>query len=262
MQANFWDGTLGPVAVRVVIVKTGSAEPGVRARRGDFEDWIRAGLALPQGELSVVDVSRGEALPAARSVRGVVITGSAAFVSEREPWSVATEAWLRPVVGAGTPVLGICYGHQLLAQAFGGRVGPNPRGREMGTVAVDLAPAIRGRDPLLGGLPERVVVQTTHVESVLALPEGAIRLASNETDANHAFAVGPRAWGVQFHPEFDADVMRGYVRERAGILRAEGLDPESLAAATRESPHGAAVLRRFGEIVREHASREVLRGES
>lgn len=235
---------------RLVIVKTGSAEPEVRARRGDFEDWIAAGMQLRPADVTVIDVREGGSLPGPERLLGVVITGSAAFASQREPWSAATEDWLRPVVAAETPVLGICYGHQILAQALGGRVGPNPRGREMGTVTVDLGVAVRAADPLLGHLPEEVIVQATHVESVLSLPDGATRLGSNDRDDNHAFRYGPRAWGVQFHPEFDADVMRGYVEERADVLRDEGFDPARLARETRDSPHGSAVLRRFSEIVR------------
>lgn len=234
---------------QLLIVKTGSTEPAVRARRGDFEDWIADGMGVPRADLPVVEVAAGGVLPDPQDVRGVVITGSSAFVSERAPWSSDTEAWLRPVVAAETPVLGICYGHQLLAQALGGRVGRNPRGREMGTVAVDIRAAIRGSDPLLGRLPEAVVVQATHVESVLALPDGAVRLGSNPADENHAFRFGPSAWGVQFHPEFDADVMRGYLEQRADVLREEGLDPVALVREARDSPHGPAVLRRFGEIV-------------
>ena len=120
----------------------------------------------------------------------------------------------------------------------------------MGTVAVDLGAAIRSGDPLLGHLPEAAIVQVTHIESVLSLPDGATRLGSNAADENHAFRYGPRAWGVQFHPEFDADVMRGYVEGRADVLRDEGFDPVRLAREARDSPDGPAVLRRFGELVR------------
>ena len=237
---------------RLVIVKTGSAEASVRARRGDFEDWIVRAMGVGAEVARVVDVQAGESLPEPAEATGVVVTGSAAFVSEGEPWSRRCEAWLREAVAAGVPVLGICYGHQLLAEALGGRVGPNPRGREIGTVRVDVHAA---GDPLLGGLPETLVVQATHVESVLQLPEGARLLGSSVLDPHHAFSwrapgqPAPRAWGVQFHPEFDADVMRGYLRARAEQLQREGLDPDRLEREVRESAHGADLLRRFAGIV-------------
>lgn len=233
-----------------LIVKTGSAEASVRARLGDFEDWIAAGMRFERREVLVADVVGGDALPDADAISGVAITGSAAFVSQPEPWSTRTESWLPAIVDAGVPILGICYGHQLLAAALGGRVGPNPLGREIGTVRVDIGAASRRSDALLGGLPDCVDVQATHVESVLELPAGATWLGGNDAEPNHAFAYGDSAWGVQFHPEFDGDVMRGYLEARTDLLREEGLDPESLLAAARHTPHGPAVLRRFGEIVR------------
>ncbi len=90
----------------------------------------------------------------------------------------------------------------------------------------------------------------THVESVLELPPGARRLAENDCDPNQAFAMGERAWGVQFHPEFDADVIRGYLEERADELRSEGLDPEALARDVTEAPAGPLLLRRFADLLR------------
>jgi GMP synthase (glutamine-hydrolysing) len=103
-------------------------------------------------------------------------------------------------------------------------------------------------DPLLGefGVDR---FQVSHVESVLELPPGAVRLGGNAADPNHAFRLGPQAWGVQFHPEFDADVIRGYIEGRREILESEGLDPDALGAATLETPAGFRLLRRFAEIV-------------
>ena len=85
---------------------------------------------------------------------------------------------------------------------------------------------------------------------MLALPPRAVCLGSNDADPHHAFSFGDSAWGIQFHPEFDVEVMRGYLEARAELLRAEGLDPDEMIRTAHESPHGKAVLRRFGEIVR------------
>jgi GMP synthase (glutamine-hydrolysing) len=237
---------------RIAILKCGSTVASVRARRGDFEDWIRAGLGLAPDQVELVRAQEGGALPDPHALAGAVVTGSSAMVSERETWSERAAAWLPALIEAGTPLLGICYGHQLLAHALGGRVGRNPRGREIGTIRVKLEPAARG-DALLGALPELSTLQATHVESVLELPPDVRLLAASDADPCQAFAVGESAWGVQFHPEFDADVMRGYLLERAPILRAEGLDPDALLARVAESEHGAALLRRFAQLARERA---------
>lgn len=233
---------------RVLVLKTGTTLPELRARRGDYEHWIVAGMGLGLGDVDVVPVYEGAELPAPDAPSGVVVTGSSAMVSQREPWSERAAGWLARAVAAGTPVLGICYGHQLLAHALGGRVAPNPRGREIGTVAIRLL-AESADDPLLGPLPSPVLLQATHVESVLELPDGALRLAESAGDPNHVFRVSERAWGVQFHPEFDADVIAGYLAARRELIRDEGLDPEALERDVRDSPEGPRLLARFTALL-------------
>jgi GMP synthase (glutamine-hydrolysing) len=227
------------------VIKTGDTLPEIARGRGDFEDWIAAGLG--SASTRVVDVARGERLPEPSACVGVVVTGSSAMVSDQEEWSEAAALWLATAVEVGTAVLGICYGHQLLARALGGRVGRNPRGREIGSVDVTFRAV---GDPLLGFLPVRARLQASHVESVLELPPGVRSLAWSALDPHHAFRVGERAWGVQFHPEFDADVSRAYVRARRAALCAEGLDPDALGVACGEAPHGRALLARFARLVR------------
>jgi GMP synthase (glutamine-hydrolysing) len=232
-----------------LIVKTGTTVPSVLARRGDFEDWISAGLGLDVADVQVSRVYLGDPLPDPRDVGAVIVTGSAAMVTDREAWSEATARWLRGAVERDTPVLGICYGHQLLAHAFGGAVEDNPRGRNIGTVDVALG-ADAAREPVFSGLGTALHVPVSHRQSVTRLPDGARVLASTALDPHHAFALGPRAWGVQFHPEFDADVVRGYIEERRAALASEGLDASALQSAARDTDHGPRVLRNFAASAR------------
>jgi GMP synthase (glutamine-hydrolysing) len=233
---------------RIAIVKTGETLAQIAARRGDFEDWIARGLRLEPGQIDVRRVDRGEPLPEAGTCAGAVVTGSSSMVTDREPWSERTRVWLGEQVRDGLPVLGICYGHQLLAEALGGRVGDNPRGREIGSVEIRVLAAGRD-DALLCGLGDRFVAHATHLQSVLELPPAARHLAESDGDPYQAFAWGRCAWGLQFHPEFDQETMRGYLDGRREQLVREGLDPDALRARVREAPAGPRILRRFAERV-------------
>jgi len=232
----------------MLIVKTGTALTALADPDGDFEDWIARGLGR---RVQVCSVYEGDELPSPHATDGVVVTGSAAMLSDHEAWADRTAEWLRTAVDAGVPVLGICFGHQLLAHALGGRVGPNPRGREIGTISVALADGAAD-DPLLGGLPARIDVHATHLESVLELSPGAELLASSPLDPHHAFRVPDRpVWGVQFHPEFSAAITRGYVEAKRQDMQAEGMDPDRLLAEVRETRWGGDILARFAQLADE-----------
>jgi GMP synthase (glutamine-hydrolysing) len=235
----------------LVIVKVGSTFEALRAERGDFEHWIADGLDTQALPIVVIDPRRGDTLPDAQAVSGAVVTGSHAMVSHREPWSETTAAWLAQLVARRTPVLGICYGHQLLAHALGGEAGNHPQGAEVGTVTVTLDEAA-ATDALLRGLPAEFAANVVHWQSALRLPEGAVRLAGNDHEPVQAFRVGENAWGVQFHPEFDADTMRGYIDMLADGLRTEGADPAALRGRVAATDAAAGLLGRFARIVEAH----------
>ncbi len=232
---------------QLLVIKTGTTLPSLLAKQGDFEDWIIAGLSVPPDRAAVVDVQCGAALPAPNDVAGVVITGSHAMVTDHEPWSERTAAWLCKAVEQHTPVLGICYGHQLLAYALGGEVGNNPRGNETGTVDVHLNQA-GFADRLLGGLANPLRMQVSHQQTVLKLPTGARRLAWSDRDEHQAFSVGDNVWGVQFHPEFNVTAVRAYAEDDREVLRAEGQDPDRISAQIEETIYGTKILRRFARL--------------
>ncbi|GAB2629088.1 glutamine amidotransferase [Novilysobacter erysipheiresistens] len=235
-----------------LILETGKPVAPMR-RHGDFAHWIRVAAGLSRDEAVVVDVEGGEPLPNREGFAGVIVSGSAAMVTQRLDWSEAAAAWLRDAAHAGLPLFGICYGHQLLAHALGGEVGDNPRGREMGTLGIELLPAATG-DGLFEAIPARFDAQLSHLQSVLRLPDGAVALARSAGDDCQAFRWGECAWGVQFHPEFSVTHMRGYIRARKVALQREGLDPQALLAAVGAAPEARRVLRRFVHWSREHAA--------
>ena len=149
------------------------------------------------------DVTDGH-VPTAYDHDAVVVTGSRASVYWDETWIDATRASVRRALDGDLPVLGVCWGHQLLADALGGTV-EAMADREMGYREIHLARAGR-EDPLFAGIDSPFLSFTTHGDSVVEIPEGATRLAENDYGLQ-AFRHGS-AVGVQFHPEYDRQTAR------------------------------------------------------
>ncbi len=228
----------------VLIIRTGQAPAAIRARHGDFPHWFRLGTRLYRERVQLVDVTAGEALPAPNDVAGAIITGSAAMVTERLPWSEHTAGWIRDAMDVELPMFGVCYGHQLMAHALGGRVDYLEGGREIGTQTIELLPAHED-DPLAGVLPRSFRAHTTHEQSVLEVPSGAAILARSGRDPHQLLRYGPNAISVQFHPEFNAEVMRAYIRRKRADLRREGADAERIFKAVAATPIARRLLRQF-----------------
>lgn len=232
----------------LLIMKTGQTLTTLRARGEDFEHWIIRAMGLPASVTTTVAVHEDEALPPLADIAGIVVTGSPAMLTDGAHWNVVAAEYLQEALQRALPVLGICYGHQLLAHTFGGRVDYHPAGREIGTVPLRLHDAAHG-DPLLAGVPADFIAHATHSQSVLKLPAEATLLASSAHDQHQCFRIGESAWGVQFHPEFTAPVMRTYVQEREAELRGEGLVPEELLSGVAETPEATQILRNFARII-------------
>jgi len=233
---------------RLYILKAGTTYPAVAESLGDFDAWTREALGGVRVGISVLDAEHGAPLPTTDDCAGVVITGSHSFVTDELPWSLEIERWIPGLLEAGTPVFGICYGHQLLARAAGGIVGFHPRGEEIGTVGVHLLPEC-AHDSLFRSLPRAFPVHATHSQSVLRLPPKATRLAFNAHDPHHALRVGKCAWGVQFHPEYTAEIMRAYIREEAVEIESAGLDLAEVLHSVAETPIAVQLLRNFARFV-------------
>lgn len=236
---------------RIIILKLGTALDSLRARRGDFEHYVAAGLGVPFDSCRTIDPRRGDAFPEHHECRAVVITGSEEMITDNPDWSRNSERWIRAGIDRGTPFLGICYGHQLLAKVLGAPVGWTKQGEEIGTVTVDLV-----RDAWTNGFwpgpPGQLTVQTCHQQSVHDLPPGARLLATNSHDWVQGFAWEQHVWGFQFHPEFDADILRNYLQAENERRRSEGRASEQLPERTQDSDDGRALLREFARFVGVH----------
>ena len=227
---------------KIAVLITGDPVPKVLESRGDFEGIFRELLeGTFDGEVVGYDIRAGEFPPLHDELTALIITGSAANVPDQEPWMVVAQEWLRVVVPTGVPTFGVCFGHQLLAEALGGEVQLNPRGREMSTVEVERS----GESLIFDGVDERFQANACHVDTVVALPEGAEALAISSRDDHQCIRFSDTCYGVQFHPEFDSEVMKGYVEARAELIVAEGLDPDAMLARASDTPMSGQVLRNF-----------------
>jgi GMP synthase (glutamine-hydrolysing) len=145
-------------------------------------------------DLVEFDATAGE-LPDDTEFDGCLVTGSRASVYWEEDWIEPTKEWVREAVDAGLPILGLCWGHQLLADVLGGTV------EDMGEYEIGYRTVEHHGGPLFEGIDEEFLVFTTHSDHVAELPPGADLLAENDYGV-HGFRHG-RVFGVQFHPEYD-----------------------------------------------------------
>jgi len=238
---------------KILIVKTGTTFPSLKALKGDFDAWVVKGFGRNNHLVAeVAEVAAGAPLPSAADFAGVIVTGSHENVTDRAAWSERTAEWLWKTVKMEIPTLGICYGHQLLAHAFGGKVGDNPNGLEAGTVVVT-PNAFGSQDTLLGGFQGPFKAHMCHRQSVLELPKGAVPLAVTRKETCAAFSINQCAWGVQFHPEFDSRIEKAYVLRHADELTEQGADVQQILSSCMETGSGREILEQFLAVMADRA---------
>ena len=172
------------------------------------EVWARKGH-----ERVTVELDAGEPIPELEGFDMLAVMGGPMDVWEEDahPWLRAEKAairrWVREL---GRPYLGVCLGHQLLAEALGGRVAAMAA-PEVGVSRVELTEAGRA-DPLFAGFGPEIEVFQWHGCEVAELPEGAVSLARSRASAVQAMRWGRCAYGVQFHPEIVEDTVADWKR--------------------------------------------------
>ncbi|HVE87498.1 MAG TPA: glutamine amidotransferase [Myxococcales bacterium] len=235
----------------VLMLKPGEAAEPIRLEVGDYDRWFQGALGGGPYRFHVVRPYLGEALP--RNVRdhdAVIVTGSPLSATAPTAWMKELAGYMVDAAERRVPVLGVCFGHQLLGMVMGVPVVKSPAGREIGTVEVALTEE-GWRDPLFEGLPARFPIQTTHEDVVPVLPPGARLLAKNEAAAVQAMALGKYLRGVQFHPELSAEGVKSVIRsreaaiDREGQARGEKHRARRLLDGVRPAPYGRQILENF-----------------
>ncbi|WP_341365503.1 type 1 glutamine amidotransferase [Yoonia sp. BS5-3] len=202
--------------MKIGILQAGHAPDELRADRGDFNalfETLLAGHGFDFTTWDVVDMS----FPASATLcDGWLITGSKHGAYEDHPFIAPLENMIRDIYAAKVPLVGICFGHQIIAQALGGKVEKFAQGWAVGRQSYDWQ-------------GETVALNAWHQDQVVSRPAGATVMASNRFCENAALIYEDRAFTVQPHPEFDADFVDGLAR-----CRGPGNVPVAQLAAAKE----------------------------
>ena len=190
--------------MKIGILLAGHAPDPLRARRGDYDGMFRDLLAGHGFLFESWDVEGMDFPEGVRAADGWLVSGSRHGVYEDHAFIPPLEAFIREAWEADVPVVGICFGHQIVAQALGGRVEKHAGGWALGRTEYELA---------AGG---RIALNAWHQDQVVEMPPGAERLARSSQCENAILAYGRRAFTVQAHPEFDPALVADFVAQRRG----------------------------------------------
>ena len=171
------------------------------------------------------------------------------MVTDELPWSIKIEKYIKKVSKTKTPLLGICYGHQLISKALGGKSGFNKKGKEIGLVKITNL-SFNNTDPLLKNFPKKFFAFETHYQTVQKLPAKAKVIAKNMKDNTQAVRFTNNIWGVQFHPEFDKSIMKEYILKQKDVIEELGISIKKLINDLKSCDISNTVLKNFSYIIK------------
>lgn len=212
---------------KITIIETGVISPANRARHGSFPQMFERliGAADASASFATVRLADGEALPDPAGLEAILLTGSPAGVYDHLDWIAPLERFVRAAYQAKIPMTGICFGHQLIAQALGGTVRKSEKGWGIGRHVYDVVP---GNGVIEG---EQIAIPASHQDQVIEPPAGATTIFHSEftPHAGLLYANGVTL-SVQPHPEFTV-AFAEVCCEKAGHSSA----PATLVAAAKAS---------------------------
>lgn len=202
--------------MKLTIIETGQVPQPIRDRFPDYPEMFQQMVARVDGAIAcdVVSVVRGEALPDPAALDGVLYTGSPAGVYDPEPWIPSLMAFVRDAAAARTPQVGICFGHQLMAEALGGRVVKSEMGWGVGRHTYQI---VERPDWSTLACPPAMSVPVSHQDQVVVKPPAARVIAQSDFTrlAGLDYQDFP-ALSFQCHPEFEPDYAAALYSARRG----------------------------------------------
>ena len=215
----------------LAILQTGTPPAGLAERFGSYPDMFERLLGRPAAR--VYDVEARELPEQGDSHGAYLITGSPAGVYEPLPWIPPLLSFIREAKGKAK-LVGVCFGHQAMAEALGGHVEKSQRGWGIGLQDHE----IRASAPFMEGAPERIAIPVSHQDQVVALPPGALILAGNAFSP-YGLVEWPSgdALSMQFHPEFEPGYAKALIEARRAVLP----EPDAALASLERRNDGARV---------------------
>ncbi len=201
--------------MKIGILQTGRSPEELRNKHGDYDDMFCQFLGGRGFEFVTYPVLDGLNPKSVRDADGWLITGSKFGVYENHSWIPPLEDFLRRAYAEAVPMVGVCFGHQLIAQALGGKVKKYPGGWSVGPEVYEL-----------DGISGKACVMAWHQDQVIEKPEVAVTAGSSAFCKFAALSYGDRAFTIQPHPEFKAEFVADLVVARRNIL------PDNLAEKT------------------------------
>lgn len=219
-----------PTPLRVGLLQCGHIHPDLVPEHGDYPEVFDQLLAPHGVQVTTYDVTEGPP-PPLDAEDGWLVSGSACSTYDDLPWIAPVERFLRAAIEHRAPLVAVCFGHQLLAQAHGVEVARAEAGWGVGAHDYELVDdRLPWMVPTADG-PVRLIA--SHQDQVTALPAGAVLVARTEHCPIAAYTFGPRALAIQPHPEFTAEVSAGLIERRRDRIGAERADQQ---AATLDRP--------------------------
>jgi len=213
---------------RITIIETGLVSPRNRELHGSYPQMFERmiGAADATVTFDTVSLPAGDALPDADGLEAILITGSAAGVYDDLEWIAPLEAFVRTAHANNVPMVGVCFGHQLIAQALGGVVRKSEKGWGLGRHVYDVAPG--------NGLIEgpQIAIACSHQDQVITPPAGATTILSSDFTPYAGLLYGRgQTLSVQPHPEFSA----GFALACCEMARSKGEAPDSVVTPAQAS---------------------------
>jgi len=211
---------------RITIIETGLVGEPHRKRHGSYPEMFERliGAEDRSASFEVVSVISGDALPDPTTLQAILITGSSAGVYDKLDWIAPLEGFVRRAYASQIPMVGVCFGHQLIAQALGGTVRKSDKGWGIGRHVYEVVP---GNGVIEG---KQLAIAASHQDQVIEPPPGARTILSSDFTEHAGLLYGNgTALSVQPHPEFDT----GYAHVCCELR--EGRAPDALVAAAKMS---------------------------